>query len=49
MAGNLAAMPVLVSAAGLTPVVANGVAIVLTGVLNFWVGDAVVFRGQAAR
>ena len=47
LAGNLAAMPVLVSAAGLTPVVANGVAIALTGVLNFWLGDAVVFRGQA--
>jgi putative flippase GtrA len=49
LAGNLAAMPVLVSVAGLTPVVANGVAIALTGLLNFWIGDAVVFRGQAAR
>jgi putative flippase GtrA len=49
LAGNLAAMPLLVSVAGLTPVVANGVAIALTGVLNFWVGDVVVFRGQAAR
>ena len=49
LAGNLAAMPVLVSIAGLTPVVASGVAIVLTGVLNFWIGDAVVFRGQTAR
>ena len=49
LAGNLAAMPLLVSVAGLTPVVANGVAIALTGVLNFWVGDVVVFRGHAAR
>jgi putative flippase GtrA len=49
LAGNLAAMPILVSVAGLTPVVANGVAIGLTGLLNFWIGDAVVFRGQAAR
>jgi putative flippase GtrA len=49
MAGNLAAMPLLVSVAGLTPVVANGVAIALTGVLNFWIGDAVVFRRQPAR
>ena len=46
LAGNLAAMPLLVSVAGLPPVVANGVAIVLTGVLNFWLGDAVVFRGN---
>jgi len=49
LAGNLAAMPLLVSVAGLPPVVANGVAIALTGVLNFWLGDAVVFRGQTAR
>jgi hypothetical protein len=42
-------MPVLVSVAGLTPVLANGVAIALTGVLNFWIGDIVVFRGQAVR
>jgi putative flippase GtrA len=49
LAGNLAAMPVLVSVAGLTPVVANGAAIALTGVLNFWLGDAVVFRRPAIR
>jgi putative flippase GtrA len=47
--GNLAAMTALVSVGALTPVVANGVAIALTGALNFWVGDAVVFRGRAIR
>jgi len=46
LAGNLAAMPLLVSVAGLPPVAANSVAIILTGVLNFWLGDAVVFRGN---
>ena len=46
LAGNLAAMAALVSVVGLPPVMANVAAIACTGVLNFWVGDAVVFRGQ---
>ena len=46
LAGNLAAMAALVSVVGLPPVMANVAAIAFTGVLNFWVGDSVVFRGQ---
>ena len=37
-------MVTLVSGAHVEPVVANGVAIGVCGLLNFWLGDAVVFR-----
>jgi putative flippase GtrA len=44
LAGNLAVMVTLVSGAHVEPVVANGAAIGVCGLLNFWLGDAVVFR-----
>jgi putative flippase GtrA len=44
LAGNLAVMATLVAGAHVEPVVANGVAIGVCGLLNFWLGDAVVFR-----
>jgi putative flippase GtrA len=44
LAGNLAVMATLVSGAHVEPVAANGVAIAVCGLLNFWLGDAVVFR-----
>ena len=44
LAGNLGVMATLVSGAHAEPVVANGVAISVWGLLNFWLGDAVVFR-----
>ena len=44
LAGNLVVMMALVSGAHLRPVVANGVAICACGLLNFWLGDSVVFR-----
>jgi putative flippase GtrA len=43
LAGNLMVMMALVPGAHLTPVVANGIAIGICGLLNFWLGDAVVF------
>jgi putative flippase GtrA len=43
-AGNLAVMATLVSGAHVEPVVANGVAIAVCGLLNFWLADAVVFH-----
>jgi putative flippase GtrA len=44
LAGNLAVMVTLVSGAHVEPVVANGAAIGVCGLINFWLGDAVVFR-----
>ena len=44
LAGNLGVMAVLVSVAHLGPVVANGIAIGVCGLLNFWLADEVVFR-----
>jgi putative flippase GtrA len=44
LAGNLAVMATLVSGAHVDPVAANGVAIAVCGLLNFWLGDSVVFR-----
>jgi putative flippase GtrA len=44
LAGNLGVMATLVTGAGVPPVAANAVAIVLCGLVNFWLGDAVVFR-----
>ena len=45
LVGNLGVMATLVSGAHVEPVVANSVAIGVCGLLNFWLGDAVVFRG----
>jgi putative flippase GtrA len=44
LAGNLAVMVTLVSGAHVEPVVASAAAIGVCGLLNFWLGDAVVFR-----
>lgn len=44
LAGNLGVMATLVSGAGMRPVTANAIAIAVCGLLNFWIGDAVVFR-----
>ena len=44
LGGNLVVMAVLVPYARLAPVVANAIAIGLSGLVNFWVGDVVVFR-----
>ena len=49
LAGNLAVMGALVSATHVTPVAANAVAIAITGVANFWVGDSVVFRRRGGQ
>jgi putative flippase GtrA len=43
LAGNLGVMATLVSGAHANPIAANGVAIVVCGLMNFWLGDAVVF------
>ena len=42
--GNVGVMATLVAGTGMRPVTANAIAIVLCGLLNFWLGDAVVFR-----
>ncbi len=44
LAANLSVMVVLVSGARVDPVAANIVAIVSSGLLNFWLGDVIVFR-----
>jgi putative flippase GtrA len=44
LAGNLGVMATLVSGAHVEPVVANGVAIGVCGLLNFWLGHTFVFR-----
>ena len=44
LAGNIGVMATLVSGAHVEPVVANGVAIGVCGLLNFWLGNEVVFR-----
>ena len=44
LAGNLGVMATLVSGAGMNPIAANLAAIVVCGLLNFWLGDAIVFR-----
>jgi putative flippase GtrA len=43
LVGNLALMAVLVGGAGLDPVAANAIAIAACGLLNFWLGEKVVF------
>ena len=45
LVGNLGMTATLVSGARLDPIVANVFAISACGLLNFWLGDAVVFRG----
>lgn len=44
LAGSLGVMATLVSGAHLEPVAANAVAIGVCGLLNFWLGESVVFR-----
>jgi len=44
LAVNISVMVVLVSGAHVDPVPANAVAILSSGLLNFWLGDVVVFR-----
>jgi putative flippase GtrA len=44
LVSNVGVTAALVSGAGVYPVAANAVAIVTSGLLNFWLGDAVVFR-----
>ena len=43
LAGNLGVMATLVSGADVNPVLANGVAIGVCGLLNFWLGNMLVF------
>jgi putative flippase GtrA len=47
IAGNVAVMVALVGAAGVTPVVANAIAIASTGLVNFATSHLFVFDGQA--
>lgn len=42
--GNVVIMAALVGGAGLKPVVANVIAIGACGLVNFWLGERVVFR-----
>ena len=42
--GNMAVMAALTGGAGLHPVPANAVAIAACGLVNFWLGNRVVFR-----
>jgi dolichol-phosphate mannosyltransferase len=44
LVSNLGVTAALVAGAHAQPVVANMVAIVTSGLLNFWLGDVVVFR-----
>jgi dolichol-phosphate mannosyltransferase len=44
IASNLGVTAALVSGTHAHPVVANAVAIVTSGLLNFWLGDVVAFR-----
>jgi len=48
LAGNLAVMAVLVRGAGLPPLVANVAAIAACGLINYGLGDAIVFRRPPA-
>jgi putative flippase GtrA len=43
-ASNLGVTAALVSGTHIHPVVANALAIMTSGLLNFWLGDVVVFR-----
>jgi putative flippase GtrA len=44
LGGNLVVMAALVPRARLGPVLANAIAIGVSGLVNFWIGDTVVFR-----
>ena len=44
LVGNLGLMTTLVSGAHLRPVVANTVAVAVCGLLNYWIGNELVFR-----
>lgn len=46
MAGNLALMRLLVGAARLPVLAANGVAILFCSIINFWLGDTWAFAGK---
>jgi putative flippase GtrA len=46
LAGNVGVMVVLVSGAHVNPIAANVVAIFSSGLLSFWLGEAVVFRSR---
>lgn len=48
-AGNLAIMVALVDGAGVPVLSANLIAITACGVLNFWLGDRVVFESSPGR
>jgi dolichol-phosphate mannosyltransferase len=48
LGGNVVVMSLAAGLAGMPPVTANLVAIGATGVLNFWLGDRIVFRAQRA-
>lgn len=49
LAANVGVMVVLVSGARVNPVAANAVAILSSGLLNFWLGDVVVFTPMPLR
>jgi putative flippase GtrA len=49
LAGNLIVMSVLVGVCGVAPLPANLLAIAACGLLNFWLGDRVVFAAAATR
>jgi len=44
LVGNVVIMAILATGMGLPPLVANVIAIGVCGVVNFWMGDAFVFR-----
>jgi putative flippase GtrA len=46
LAGNVVVMALLVQGAGVPPVTANLAAIGGCGLLNYWLGDTVVFRAR---
>lgn len=43
LVGNVAIMALLTGAGGMAPLPANGVAIAACGLINFWLGDRLVF------
>jgi putative flippase GtrA len=44
LVGNVVIMTILAAGLGLPPLVASIIAIGVCGVVNFWVGDSIVFR-----
>ncbi len=49
LTGNVVIMTALTGGAGLRPVAANVVAIAACGLVNFWLGEQVVFRDYSSR